>query len=109
MTHSRVYLGIAEENWKQQLYNHSQSFKDKKDKNGATLSSHLWDLTENHNQISKLPWSVARFANGNLNISKMYLICLHEKLFILMYHNPAELLTKRSELMAKCYHEKKSY
>ena len=29
----RVYLGIAEGNWKQRLYNHRQSFKDKKHKN----------------------------------------------------------------------------
>ena len=48
-----VYLGIAEGNWKQRLYNHRQSFKDKKNRNGASLSSYLWDLKENHNQIPK--------------------------------------------------------
>ena len=37
----RVYLGIAEGNWKQRLYNHRQSFKDKKLKNDSTLSSYL--------------------------------------------------------------------
>ena len=37
----RVYLGIAEENWKQQLYNHKQSFKEKAHKNDTTLSSYL--------------------------------------------------------------------
>ena len=49
----RVYLGIAERNWKQQLYNHRQSFKDKKHKNDTALSSYLWDLKKNHNQIPK--------------------------------------------------------
>ena len=52
----RVYLGIAKGNWKQGLYNHGQSFKDKKDKNDTALSSYLWDLKENHNQIPKLAW-----------------------------------------------------
>ena len=33
----RVYLGIAEGNWKQSLYNHRQFFKNKKRKNYITL------------------------------------------------------------------------
>ena len=102
-----VYLGIAEGNWKQRLYNHRQSFKDKRHKNDTTLSSYLWDLKENHNQIPKLTWSIVRFAPGYSNISKRCLLCLHEKLLIINYHNPAELLNKRSELMAKCRHENK--
>ena len=87
------------------LYNYKQSFKDKKLKNGKTLSSYLWDLKENHNQIPKLTWSIVRFAPGYSNISKRCLLCLHEKLLILNYHNPAELFNKRSELMMKCCHE----
>ena len=44
-----VYLGIAERNWKQRMYNHRQSFKNKKHKNDTALSSYLWDPKENHN------------------------------------------------------------
>ena len=66
----RVYLGIAEGNWKQRLYNYRQSFKDKKHKNDTALSSYLWDLKENDNQIPKLTWSIVSFAPGYLNISK---------------------------------------
>ena len=102
-----VYLEIVEENWKQRLYNHSQSLKEKNHKNYTVLSSYLWDLKENHNQISKLTWSIVRFAPGYSNISKRCLLCLQKKLLILNYHNPAELLNKRSKLMAKCRHENK--
>ena len=102
-----VYLGIAEGNWKQRLYNHRQSSKDKKHKNDTTLSSYLWYLKENHNQIPKLTWSVVRFAPGYSNILKRCLLCFHEILLIINYHNPAELLNKKSELMAKCRHENK--
>ena len=49
-----VYLGIAEGNWKQRLYNHRKFFKDKKHKNHKTLSSYLWNLEESHNEILKL-------------------------------------------------------
>ena len=107
MFKQRVYLGIAEGNWKQRLYNHRQSFKDKKHKNDTALSSYLWDLKENHNQIPKLAWSVVRFAPGYSNILKRCLLCLQEKLLILNYHNTAELLNKRSELMVKYCHENK--
>ena len=103
----RVYLGIAEGNWKQRLYNHRQSFKNKKYKNDTALSNHLWDLKENHNQTPKLTWSIVRFAPGYSHISNRCLLCLHDKLIILNYHNPAELLNKSSELMAKCRHENK--
>ena len=85
----------------------NQSFKDKKHKNHTALSSYFWDLKENHNHFPKLTWSIVRFASGYSNISKRCLLCLHEKLLILNYHNPAELLNKRSELMAKCSHENK--
>ena len=97
-----VYLEIAEGNCKQRLYNHRQSFKDKKHRNDASLSSYLWDLKENHNQIPKWTFSIVRFAPGYSDISKRCLLCLHEKLLILNYHNPAELLNKTSELMTKC-------
>ena len=103
----RAYLGIVERNWIQRLYNHRQSFKDKKHKNNTALSSYLWDLKGNDNQIPKLTWSIDRFAPGYSNISKSCLLCLHDKLLILSYHNPAELLNKRFELMAKCHHDNK--
>ena len=90
----RFYLEKTEGNWKQRLYIPRQSFKDKKHKNGTALSSYLWDLKENYNQIPKLTWSVVRFAPGYSNNSRC-LLCLQEKLLILSYHNPAELLKKR--------------
>ena len=102
-----VYLGITEGSWTQRLYNHRQSFKDKRHKNNTKLSSYLWDLKENHNKIPKSTCSIVRFAPGYSNISKTCLLCLHKKLLIINYHNPAKLLNKRSELMVKCRRENK--
>ena len=50
-TFKHFYLWISEGNWKERLYNHRQSFKDKKHKNSTALSSYLWGLKENHKQI----------------------------------------------------------
>ena len=102
----RVYLRIAEGNRKQRLYNHRQSFKDKKHKNDTPLSSYLWDQKKKkHNQIPKLTWLIVRFPPSYWTISKRSLLCLRAKLLIINYHNPAESLNKRSELMPKCRHE----
>ena len=42
----RVYLGVAEGDWKQRFYNHKKSIKNKSYRNDSTLSSYLWDLRE---------------------------------------------------------------
>ena len=66
-----VYLGIAEGNWKQRLYNHRQSFKDKKNRNDASLSSYLWDLKRTitksrneHCQLLGLHLAIRKFQRG---------------------------------------------
>ena len=61
------------------------------------------------NAIYKCTVSVTQIfkRRGYWNISKRCLLCLHEKLLILNYQNPAELLNKRSKLMLKCCHENK--
>ena len=100
----RVYLGVAEGDWKQRFYNHKKSIKNKSYRNDTTLSSYLWDLREKHNVFSTLTWSVVKSVPGYSNISKRGLLCLTEKVLIVTYENPEELLNKRSELMAKCRH-----
>ena len=103
----RVYLGVAEGDWKQRFYNHKKSTKSKSYRNDTTLSSYLWDLREKHNVFPTLTWSVVKSVPGYSNISKRCLLCLTEKVLIATYENPEELLNKRSELMAKCRHNNK--
>ena len=40
----KVYLGLAEGEWKSRFYNHELSFKHKRYSNKATLSSYMWHL-----------------------------------------------------------------
>ena len=52
-------------------------------------------------------WSIVKRLSAYSDITKKYLLCLHEKLEIVNYPHPEELLNKRSELVSKCRHANK--
>ena len=52
-------------------------------------------------------WEVLQTAKAYSNIRKRCSVCLHEKLVIITYPYPDELLNRRSELVTKCRHENK--
>ena len=54
-----------------------------------------------------LTWEVIRTVKAYSNITKRSSLCLHEKLAIITYPYPDELLNRRSELVTKCRHENK--
>ena len=87
----RVYLGVAEGDWKQRFYNHKKSMKKKSYRNDTILSSYLWDLREKHNVFPTLAWPVVKSVRGYSNASKRCLLCLTEKVLIATYENPEEL------------------
>ena len=86
----KVYLGLAEGEWKSRFYNHKLSFKHKRYSNKTTLSSYILRCVP--------PYS---------NISKKSLLCLYENLEIVTYQNQKELLKKRPEVLCKCCHANK--
>ena len=59
------------------------------------------------NVAPALIWKVLRTARTYSNITKRCSLCLHEKLAIITYPYPDELLNRRSELVTKCRHENK--
>ena len=54
-----------------------------------------------------LVWTIAEKVPPYSNISEKCLLCLHEKIEIINYFRPEELLNKRSELISKCRHANK--
>ena len=54
-----------------------------------------------------LPSQVAYGKLKKEKITKRCSLCLHEKLAIITYPYPDELLNRRSELVTKCRHENK--
>ena len=103
----KVYLGLAEGEWKSRFYNHKLSFKHKRYSNKTTLSSYMWHLKSVSSETPNLKWSILRWVPPYSNISKKYLLCLYENLEIVTYENQKELLNKRSEFLCKCRHANK--
>ena len=97
-TKQRAYLGLAEGEWKQRYYNHTQSFRNARRKNDRALSSDLWELKKKTSEIPKLTWPLLKTVAGYSYISKRCLSCLHEKPYVATYHDQEESLNKWSEL-----------
>ena len=56
-----------------------------------------------------LTWEVIRTVKAYSNITKRSSLCLHEKLAIITYPYPDELLNWRSELVIKCRHQNNNW
>ena len=98
----KVYLGLAEREWKSRFYNHKLSFKHKRYSNKITFPSYMLHLKSVSSEKPNLKWSVLRCAPPYSNISKKCLLCWYEKLEIVTYQNQKELLNKRCELLCIC-------
>ena len=64
-------------------------------------------MKKRKNVTAALTWEVLRTAKAYFNITKRCSLCLHEKLAIITYPYPDELLNRRSELVTKWRHENK--
>ena len=54
----KLYLGLAELEWKSRFYNHKLSFKHKRYSNKTTLSSYMWHLKNVSKETPNLKLSV---------------------------------------------------
>ena len=108
-TATRKYiLDWLKENSKNILhYDHVKSFKNEFYVNSTTLSSCVWEMKKRKNIIPALTWEVLRTAQAYSNKTKRYSLCLHEKLAIITYPYPNELINRRTKLVTKCRHENK--
>ena len=103
----KIYIGVTEGEWKSRYSSHKQSFTHKKYSNNTSLSTYIWELKDKHNITPTLSWSILKRAKAYSNITKRCQLCLQEKLAIITYPKPEELLNKKSELISKCRHENK--
>ena len=71
-----------------------KSFKNELYANSTTLSSHVWEMKKIKNVTTALTWEVLQTAKAYSNITKRCFLCLHEKLAIITYPYPEELLNR---------------
>ena len=131
---NNVYLGTAEGDFKKRLYNHRKSFNNGGSANDTSFSEYISELKETWNSSPDLSFnnegngndtalskyirelnktsnsnpalilSIAKKVPPDSNISKKCLLCLHEKIELINYPQPEELLNKRFELIFRCWH-----
>ena len=83
------------------------SVKKESKKNNTSLGKYIWNLKPKQNVAPTLKWHILKPVTPYSNIKKKRRSCLQEKLKVLPYPNPDELLNKRSELVSKWRHVNK--
>jgi len=71
------------------------------------VSSYVWDLKTKKNVTLSLKWSIVKQVKSYTNNSSYCPLCLQEKFEILFYTDKKDLLSKLSQLIAKCVHMNK--
>ena len=92
----KAYLWTVEGDFKNRYYNHISSFKTKTKMYKTTLARYVWGLKQRQNITTALKWYIVKYVPSYSNITKSYVLCLHEKFEILTYPNQDELWNKRS-------------
>ena len=103
----RLYIRMAETEFKTRFNNHKLSFRDKKYANKTALSKYVWEWEE-ENRDFKIQRSIKTQAKPYTSGTKTCNLCFAEKMEILKA-NKKLVLNKRSELISKCRHENKLY
>ena len=99
------YHNLTENTFKDQFYKHHNSLKYESKANSTELSKHFWEMNRKGIKKPIMHWSVIDYAKPYQNGSKRCNLCLMEKYHLLT--SSVNLISKRSELVSKCYHEKK--
>ena len=81
---NKVYLRTAEGDCKKRFYKYRKSFNNEGSANDTTLSKYIWELKRTSNSSSTLVWSIAKKVLPYSNTSKKCLLCLYEKLEIII-------------------------
>ena len=98
----KLYLGLTEGEFKKQrYYDHVKSSKNEFYANSTSypLKLCMGNEKKKKNVTPALTWEI-------LKTAKAYSSCLHEKLAIITYPYPDELLSRQCGLFTKCRHEK---
>ena len=101
----RLYIGMAETEFKTRINNHKLSLRNKKYANKTALSKFVWEVKEK-NRDFEIQRSIKRRAKPYTSGTKTCNLCLAEKMEILKADKKL-VLNKRSELISKCQHENK--
>ena len=104
---NKTYIGITEGPWKARHAVHKTSFKDRMYPSRTALTDYVWRKKEQEHELPTIKWTIEKTVPAYNNVSKRCLLCLEEKISIIEFPEPENLLNKRSELVNKCLHQNK--
>ena len=96
----KTYIGISSTKWKSRYANHKFSFSHEHLKNQTALSKHFWSL-KNKRLTPKIQWSILKTSNTPKCFNSRCNLSLDEKIQIMIYPDPEQLLNQRCELIAR--------
>ena len=76
------------------------------DKKKSVLSKHFWKL-KNKGLTSEIPWSILKRSNTPCCFDGRCNLNLEEKIQIMLYPDPGNLLNQTCDLIAGCWHRNK--
>ena len=100
----KEYIGSTVD-FKKRFYSHNDSFRNPKNKNSTTLSTHIWE--NGLGPEPKIKWSILTKATSYRKGNRQCDLCLTEKVHIMRNLDNKNCLNKRSELATRCRHKEK--
>ena len=102
----KTYIGICSTKLKLRYNNHSYSFFHEHLKNQTALSKQFWRL-KNKGLTPEIQWSILKKSNTPEYFDSRCILCLEEKIQIMINPDPGKLLNQKCDLIARCRHRNK--
>ena len=99
----KTYGGISSTKWKSKYSNHKFSFTHEHLKNQTDLSKHFWSF-KNKGLTPEIQWFILKKSNTLKYFDSRCNLCLEEKIQIMIYPAPENLLNQQCELIARRRH-----
>ena len=102
----KEYTGMSAPPFKSRHANHMTTTRYEKYSSSTEFSNYIWNLKKSNAQY-EVQWRIKDRARAYSNITKRCSLCTREKYHILNMLGSPSRLSKRSEMMSKCWHENK--
>ena len=99
----KLYYGICEGEFKSRFYNHTKSFRDRR--NETELSKYIWQLKDESKSYN-IRWIISMYATPYKCGTRRCDLCLTEK-YVIARADQEHLLNKRTQIISKCCHRNK--
>ena len=102
-----MYVGSMQGPFKQRYNNHKNSFTHEIYRHKTSLSNYVWEVKNKFGIDPILKWEIMKRCSKYTAGDRYCKLCMEEKLIIVTYNRPKELVNQRSEVFNICRYRKK--